>query len=151
MKEGADNADLEQIAIKPGGPFDIDTSEWEEPATDDSAPLSDDTSDKPLQLVRPDPVNHKNLVLVEKNLKYLHHIDGAVAVVAVVGKFHSGKSFLLNQLMGKSGGFGVGSYVEPKTMGIWMWGEVSGRGHNGLSGRGQDGLGGRVVGVSRGL
>ena len=44
-------------------------------------------------------------------------------MVAVVGKFHSGKSFLMNQLMGKSTGFGIGPSVQPKTMGIWMWGK----------------------------
>ena len=54
----------------------------------------------------------------------MQKIEGAVATIAVVGKFHSGKSFLLNQLMGKRQGFGVGPYVRPKTMGIWMWGKV---------------------------
>ena len=53
----------------------------------------------------------------------LKKIPGAVAVVAVVGKFHSGKSFLMNQLMGKSAGFGIGPTVRPQTMGIWMWGK----------------------------
>ena len=80
--------------------------------------------DKPLQLVRPDPLLHKRLVLVEENVKHLHFIKGAVAVVVVVGKFHSGKSFLLNQLMGKQKGFGIGPSVKPQTMGIWMWGKV---------------------------
>ena len=80
--------------------------------------------DRPLQLVRPDPVHHRNLELVPENVKRLHHVNKAVAVVAVVGKFHSGKSFLLNQLMGKQEGFGVGPTVRPKTMGIWMWGKV---------------------------
>lgn len=63
-------------------------------------------------------------MLVEENVKHLHYIDGPVAVVAVVGKFHSGKSFLLNQLMGKQSGFGIGPSVQPHTMGIWMWGKV---------------------------
>jgi hypothetical protein len=79
--------------------------------------------DSPVQLVRPDSSNHRKLVLIRENLHHLHHIEGAVAVVAVVGKFHSGKSFLLNQLMGKWNGFGIGPSVEPKTMGIWMWGK----------------------------
>ena len=81
--------------------------------------------DSPVQLVRPDSSNHRKLVLIRENLHHLHHIEGAVAVVAVVGKFHSGKSFLLNQLMGKWNGFGIGPSVEPKTMGIWMWGKVT--------------------------
>lgn len=80
--------------------------------------------ERPLQLVKPDPTGHKQLVLVEENIRHLHYVKGAVAVVAVVGKFHSGKSFLLNQLMGKHDGFGVGPTVKPQTMGIWMWGKV---------------------------
>lgn len=81
--------------------------------------------DRPIQLLRPDPVHHRKLELVDRNVQHLHHIKSAVAVVAVVGKFHSGKSFLLNQLMGKQEGFGVGPSVRPQTMGIWMWGKVS--------------------------
>jgi hypothetical protein len=79
--------------------------------------------DKPLQLVMPDDEEHRSLVLIEENVKHLHYINGPVAVVAVVGKFHSGKSFLLNQLMGKKSGFGIGPTVQPHTMGIWMWGK----------------------------
>lgn len=82
--------------------------------------------EEPLQLVRPDPREHRKLEIVEKHLKALHHVKSAVAVIAVVGKFHSGKSFLLNQLMGKKNGFGIGPTVRPQTMGIWMWGKVSG-------------------------
>ena len=80
--------------------------------------------DEPVQLVRPDPMRHQKLEIIEENVRHLHHINTAVAVVAVVGKFHSGKSFLLNQLMGKQEGFGIGPYVRPQTMGIWMWGKV---------------------------
>ena len=82
--------------------------------------------DRPLQLVRPDLTHHQHLEIVTENLQLLHHVDNAVAVVAVVGKFHTGKSFLLNQLMGKKDGFGIGPTVRPQTMGIWMWGKVSG-------------------------
>jgi hypothetical protein len=82
--------------------------------------------EQPLQLIHPDPNHHRNLEIISSNVKHLHHIHTAVAVVAVVGKFHSGKSFLLNQLMGKQEGFGVGPSVRPQTMGIWMWGKVRG-------------------------
>ena len=88
--------------------------------------------DRPLQLVRPD-AQHKGLVLVEENLRLLHAIRQPVSTVAIVGKYHSGKSFLLNQIMAKEAGFGhsrhrveegfgVGSAVDPQTMGIWVWG-----------------------------
>ncbi|XP_033642989.1 guanylate-binding protein 5-like [Asterias rubens] len=80
-------------------------------------------TDEPLQLVRPDP-SHKKIQLVEESVKTLLRLTNPVAVVAVVGKYHSGKSFLLNQLMGKEGsyGFTVGPSLRPQTMGIWMWG-----------------------------
>ena len=91
---------------------------------------NDPFPDRPIQLLRPDPTHHRKLEVVERNVQYLHRIDTAVAVVAVVGKFHSGKSFLLNQLMGKTDGFGVGPSVRPQTMGIWMWGKV---GNNGVT------------------
>lgn len=80
--------------------------------------------ERPVQLIHPDPNHHRNLEVIGSNVRLLHHINTAVAVVAVVGKFHSGKSFLLNQLMGKQEGFGVGPSVRPHTMGIWMWGKV---------------------------
>lgn len=89
-----------------------------------SNPYDEPLPDRPIQLLRPDPTHHRRLEVVERNVKHLHHINTAVAVVAVVGKFHSGKSFLLNQLMGKKNGFGVGPSVRPQTMGIWMWGKV---------------------------
>ncbi len=95
------------------------------PSNSANNPYDDPFPDRPIQLLRPDPTHHRKLEVVERNVQYLHRIDTAVAVVAVVGKFHSGKSFLLNQLMGKTDGFGVGPSVRPQTMGIWMWGKVS--------------------------
>jgi hypothetical protein len=40
----------------------------------------------------------------------------------VVGPFHSGKSTLLNQLLGRATGFEAGQTVDPTTKGIWLWG-----------------------------
>lgn len=77
---------------------------------------------EPIQLVRPDR-EHKMLEVIEENLSFLHQVPAPLAVVAVVGTFHSGKSFLMNQLMRKGSGFGVGPSVQPETMGIWMWGQ----------------------------
>lgn len=50
-----------------------------------------------------------------------------MATVAVVGPYHSGKSFLLNNLVGHITGrglqsaFEVGKSVDPSTRGIWAY------------------------------
>lgn len=80
------------------------------------------STDKPLQIVKPSD-DHRRLIIHEENIKAIAKIKGPVATVGVVGKFHSGKSFLMNQLMGKTQGFGIGPSVRPETMGIWMWGQ----------------------------
>ena len=62
------------------------------------------------------------LRLVQESVERLHALRLPMDVVAVVGPFHSGKSFLLNSLMGKSSsvdGFKLGYSVEPTTKGIW--------------------------------
>lgn len=79
-------------------------------------------TDAPVQIIKPSD-DHKKLIIDKENIKAISKIKGPVATVGVVGKFHSGKSFLMNQLMGKTKGFGIGPSVRPETMGIWMWGE----------------------------
>ena len=44
-----------------------------------------------------------------------------VTVVSIIGQFRTGKSYLLNRLMGKSNGFELGPTMMAKTKGIWMW------------------------------
>lgn len=47
-----------------------------------------------------------------------------IGVIAVVGKYRTGKSFLLNRiLLGETGdnGFGVGPTINPCTKGLWIW------------------------------
>jgi hypothetical protein len=51
----------------------------------------------------------------------LEKITKPVVVVSVVGMYRTGKSFLLNRLMNRTDGFPLGSTVEAKTKGIWMW------------------------------
>ncbi len=41
---------------------------------------------------------------------------------AVPGKYRTGKSFLLNCLLGRQSGFVVGPTIEACTKGIWIWG-----------------------------
>ncbi|CAK94817.1 unnamed protein product (macronuclear) [Paramecium tetraurelia] len=47
------------------------------------------------------------------------------AVVVVVGKYRTGKSYLINQvLLQQNQGFNVGSTVNACTKGLWMWSEI---------------------------
>ncbi|KAL7842542.1 hypothetical protein SRHO_G00242310 [Serrasalmus rhombeus] len=54
-------------------------------------------------------------------IDYLYGIDQPVVVVSVVGLYRTGKSYLMNRLAGKQTGFALGSTIESKTKGIWMW------------------------------
>ncbi|XP_037386993.1 guanylate-binding protein 1 isoform X2 [Pygocentrus nattereri] len=54
-------------------------------------------------------------------INYLYGIDQPVVVVSVVGLYRTGKSYLMNRLAGKQTGFALGSTIESKTKGIWMW------------------------------
>lgn len=46
-----------------------------------------------------------------------------IGVIGVAGLYRTGKSFLLNRLMGLQQGFEIGSTVNACTKGIWMWGQ----------------------------
>ncbi|XP_004263049.1 guanylate-binding protein 5 isoform X1 [Orcinus orca] len=66
--------------------------------------------------------NINGLLLVNpKALKTLSAIQQPVVVVAIVGLYRTGKSYLMNKLAGKNKGFSVGSTVQSHTKGIWMW------------------------------
>ncbi len=74
-------------------------------------------------LVRPAP-DHLSLLVVDEGIAALEAMTGPVAPVVVIGPYRSGKSFLLNQLLGVGcdEGFGVGHTRETQTKGIWVWG-----------------------------
>ena len=86
-----------------------------------------------LPLFLPDEHTHTKLVGQKEGLEFIESIPGKVAIVAVIGPYRSGKSFLLNQLVGVSckSGFGVGHKRETNTKGIWVWGEAVKIQHNG--------------------
>ena len=44
-----------------------------------------------------------------------------VTVICIVGPYRTGKSYLLNRIMGKNYGFPLGPTLQAKTKGIWMW------------------------------
>ena len=84
-----------------------------------------DIASEPFQIVEPDEA-HQRLVIPPGALERLRAIDAAeLPVLGIVGSFHTGKSFLLNQLVGAAPGgargFEVGPAVHPQTHGIWAW------------------------------
>ncbi|XP_067831330.1 guanylate-binding protein 1-like [Heptranchias perlo] len=57
----------------------------------------------------------------QEALNILSEISQPVMVVAIVGLYRTGKSYLMNKLAGKQKGFSLGSTIQSQTKGIWMW------------------------------
>ncbi|TKY71760.1 Interferon-induced guanylate-binding protein 2 [Spatholobus suberectus] len=51
----------------------------------------------------------------------LQLVKEPVGVVSVCGRARQGKSFILNQLLGRTSGFQVASTHRPCTKGLWLW------------------------------
>ncbi|XP_051855998.1 guanylate-binding protein 7-like [Antechinus flavipes] len=64
---------------------------------------------------------NEELTVNPQALQILTSIDKPVVVVAIVGLYRTGKSYLMNRLAGKNSGFSLGSTVQSETKGIWMW------------------------------
>ncbi|XP_067582927.1 guanylate-binding protein 6-like isoform X4 [Pseudorca crassidens] len=66
--------------------------------------------------------NDNELLSVNQEaLQILEKISQPLVVVAIVGLYRTGKSYLMNRLKGQNNGFPLGSTVQSKTKGIWMW------------------------------
>ena len=61
------------------------------------------------------------LSLNQKVVRYLDSVTQKLTVVSIVGSYRTGKSYLLNRLMGKQTGFPMGSTIRSETKGIWVW------------------------------
>ncbi|KAL8219667.1 UNVERIFIED_CONTAM: hypothetical protein K2H54_030401, partial [Gekko kuhli] len=61
------------------------------------------------------------LKINQEALRLLQDIQQPVVVVAIVGLYRTGKSYLMNKLAGKNKGFSLGSTIQANTTGIWMW------------------------------
>ncbi len=44
--------------------------------------------------------------------------------MAIAGLYRTGKSYILNKIIGREGGFTVGPTVKACTKGIWIWGRA---------------------------
>jgi Guanylate-binding protein, N-terminal domain len=75
---------------------------------------------QPLELVRYDE-RSKSFQVGDEALDVLRGIRAPMGVVSVCGRARQGKSFILNQLLGRSSGFVVAPTHRPCTKGLWMW------------------------------
>ncbi|KAM1652309.1 hypothetical protein ACFXTN_004780 [Malus domestica] len=57
----------------------------------------------------------------QEAVSMLQLVKEPIGIVAVCGRARQGKSFILNQLLGRSGGFQVASTHRPCTKGLWLW------------------------------
>ena len=77
---------------------------------------------RPVALLLPDPASHTRLRLQPEALSLLQRLEGPISVVSVVGAYRTGKSWLLNELMGLGcdAGFVVGHQRHTQTKGVWI-------------------------------
>uniref|UniRef100_A0A8I5ZQL6 Guanylate binding protein 6, pseudogene 2 n=1 Tax=Rattus norvegicus TaxID=10116 RepID=A0A8I5ZQL6_RAT len=64
---------------------------------------------------------NKQLLVNPEAIHILNNISQPVVVVATVGMYRTGKSYLMNCLAGQNQGFPLGCTVQSETKGIWMW------------------------------
>ncbi|KAG9411390.1 hypothetical protein AC1031_017030 [Aphanomyces cochlioides] len=81
----------------------------------------DQFPDEPIALLHFDEKEDR-LQVNEDAMKILQKIEGKISVIAMAGLYRTGKSSMLNWLLGKQRGFRVGPTVERCTRGIWLWG-----------------------------
>jgi Guanylate-binding protein, N-terminal domain/Guanylate-binding protein, C-terminal domain len=74
----------------------------------------------PIQFISTGELGH-DFELSDEALKILDNETRPVTVICIVGPYRTGKSYLLNRLMGKNNGFPLGPTLQAKTKGIWMW------------------------------
>lgn len=65
--------------------------------------------------------NDGSFTINPKVVKILQSVDKPVSVIAIAGKYRTGKSYLMNRLYGKNSGFPLGGSIQSKTKGIWLW------------------------------
>ena len=62
--------------------------------------------------------------ITEEAIEMLSKIESNLAVISIAGIYRSGKSYLLNRLLGRQDGFEIGPNISSCTKGIWIWGDT---------------------------
>lgn len=84
-----------------------------------SSPLSLEDMEKPHPFIT--TKSNGSLDINQNLLEYLSSITKPLVIISVAGIYRTGKSYLLNRLLGKQNGFPLGSTVQSATKGIWIW------------------------------
>ena len=74
----------------------------------------------PLQLISYDP-STGHVSVNRDAAACLRSIRSPVGVISVCGRARTGKSYILNQLLGQSTGFKLAHSHRPCTKGLWIW------------------------------
>lgn len=61
-----------------------------------------------------------SLKAVPETLRLLETIEGPLAVLAIGGPCHTGKSYVLSWILGSADDFALGHTMDAKTFGIWI-------------------------------
>lgn len=75
---------------------------------------------KPIEFITIDKEGRCVLTKEAENL--IRDIDTNIAVICIAGIYRSGKSYLLNRLLGRQDGFEIGPTISSCTKGLWIWG-----------------------------
>ena len=77
---------------------------------------------KPIEFIKID--NAGKCTLTEEAEEMLSKIENNLAVICMAGIYRSGKSYLLNRLLGRQDGFEIGPNISSCTKGLWIWGDT---------------------------
>jgi hypothetical protein len=81
--------------------------------------MSKQSAEEALPLIT---LQNGKFVLGEQAAHMISSIKGEIGVIGVAGLYRTGKSYVLNRLLGKQDGFAIGPTVNPCTKGIYTWG-----------------------------
>ena len=77
---------------------------------------------KPIEFIKISPTG--KCTITPEASEMLSKIDSNLAIISIAGIYRSGKSYLLNRLLGRQDGFEIGPNITSCTKGIWIWGDT---------------------------
>lgn len=76
--------------------------------------------EKPINLLSFDSLGHA--ILHEEALSFIRSVPRPISIMSIAGPYRTGKSFLLNSIIGAAQSFQVSCKTTSCTKGLWVWG-----------------------------